>query len=137
MELILIFVVSLISATLTQYLGAKFKNNFCRSSAMVSLAFFFVFYFLPLDSNYYSKIAFGASFIGMSNLVYPYHIRILLSSLIFSLCFHILFKYYGQLGGALGFSAFISLFFAVAMYRLAKLLHIQFKRTDPSQELEN
>ncbi|MAF91953.1 MAG: hypothetical protein CL674_11850 [Bdellovibrionaceae bacterium] len=125
MELILYFSISFISAGLTQYLGIKFKNNFCKSSALVSLMFFILFSILPYDGNTFSKIAFGASFIGMSNLVYPFHIRILLSSLIFSICFQVLFKYYGELGGALGFSAFISLFFAVTLFRASKILHLQ------------
>ena len=114
-----------ISSTLFTYQWAKSpKVSPTQSSAFVSLFLFLLLFFLnkivPLPYEELCALSFGASFIGMSSPTKATPLQLVIAAIIFSMMFHYLSPRYWGIGGALGFSAFVSLL-PIHIIRLIKI----------------
>ncbi len=118
---------SFISIYLTHKLGSKLKGNSCLSSSLVTVLFYICFYILGAKYLIYSKIVFGASFVGMVKKIKLSKSFLMLSTILFSLIYIFLYRYFSQFGGALGFSAFVACLASLLIIDLSPCLLSQRK----------
>ena len=101
-------IIKLISVTLGVYLTVALKNTkdlgAIKGSALATILFWPVTIFTPLSLPYF----FGGSFIGMTEkkILHPY--LLILCAGIFPYALELTQKSISSMGGALGFSAFVS-----------------------------
>ena len=90
-----------------------------RSSSVVTIGFYLILLLTntiyPFNINFYLKVIFGASFVGMTSFQEPRYMNSALCSLVFLVAFYSVYPILPYKGGALGFSAFIS----VCVFKLA------------------
>lgn len=110
--MITVFLISIVAALTTFLISSKLKADPIRVSAgltLLALAIFFaigLFYEIKIDVL--GAVFFGASFVGMSSNEKYTIVQVLFSSILFGLVFIFLTPLLSGLGGALGFSAFLS-----------------------------
>ena len=117
---------NLISTILTSQLTAFFinKKNYCavRASATITLIFVIPrFIFFPNFTNI-DIYLFGGSFIGMSLYKKFHPWEIFIAALIFTVNLELMIRILPQIGGILGFAAFLSLLCAQITHFLYKTL---------------
>lgn len=111
---IIYILVSQVATISTNLCIRKNKLNSIQSSTITTL----IFYTLLLSINYYHSIEinklltifFGATFVGMSSPQKISFFELFISSLLFTLLFIFLIPLLSGIGGALGLSAFLSVF---------------------------
>lgn len=85
-----------------------------RASTALSLIFFLIQYVLSevyaFDLHYFAFLIFGASFVGMCSHKIFNDLQVVLAAVLFSVLFSVVTPHYYEIGGALGFSAFVSVF---------------------------
>ena len=110
--IVIYFSISLLSSVLTFSFAKKFNCSPTRSSAFVSLLAVGVFYLLSkyfkIDFHFFSLLFFGASFVGMSSYKTNRVSLVVLASFVFTLFFLFINPMLEGYGGALGFTAFLS-----------------------------
>ncbi len=103
---------SILSCLLTQVLVRRLRWNSVKASASVTLLFYGMFMFLEssyyIDTSNYLKVVFGASFAGMTKVEISWISTSFIIGVLFWLFFTWVFPYLPYQGGALGFSAFLS-----------------------------
>ena len=75
---------------------------------------------IDMDFELYSKLAFGASFVGMSCPRRFSNFEVIVFSAIFYILYHFLIEYFPFSSGLLGFLAFISVIFGSRTLLLSK-----------------
>ncbi len=107
--------ISLCVSLLTYSLIKHLSMNAVRASSLVSLISFLILFGLSklfvFDIEYISLLVFGASFVGMCSHEVVKSYQVMLSALLFVLIYVVFSPYFGGVGGALGFSAFVSIGF--------------------------
>jgi len=97
-----------------------------RASSLVSLFFIIILYlvsqFIYLEYAVYMSVIFGASFVGMCSHKIISDRAVIISGLVFGLLFAYLYPRYSTVGGALGFSAFLSVAALKLLGELNKIL---------------
>lgn len=118
--------VSILAALFTFELGKFQKIGVVRSSCITGLI-------ASLISNisgdpHYLFLAFGASFVGMCSFEKFSRWHVLVAAYIYSLLFNSLVPNLKGMGGALGFSAFLSVSVVFLLCRLYRHAHRRFLR---------
>lgn len=109
MIFILIFVISQTSTQLTHALALKKDFGSVRASSFLTLAFIGLTYPLSFALIPTLQAVFlGSSFVGMTDPKRLNRTQLFFASCIFCLIFHFFIGHLKGLGGALGFSAFVS-----------------------------
>jgi len=102
----------MLTAWLTFHVLKEPKVSPTRSSTMIALKgillLLVVERFYPIDFKMLSVLVFGASFVGMSSHKIVSDLETLCSGALFGILFIALTPKISQFGGALGFSAFLS-----------------------------
>lgn len=111
-KLLLIFLVAQFATQGTHYLALTKKMSGVRASSLVTLIFIGLTFFLPYEHlDILHAVCLGGSFVGMSD---PQRLSVKqlgIASLVFAFFFHFCIHFFKGIGGALGFSAFISCVF--------------------------
>jgi hypothetical protein len=98
----------------------KSKIGAIRSSTAVTILFFLILtvvnFFTEIKVEYFVTVAFGASFVGMSCPSRFSRFAVVVGSIIFGFLFYYLVPLLEGLGGALGFSAFVSICIVSTLY---------------------
>lgn len=120
----MIYILSIFSSLGTFFLRDRYKINSIQASVLISLfGYFLSFLFLRSDTDLYSAVVYGASFVGMTNIREFRYTQLILSSLLYASMFSLYMNWFSGLGGALGFSAFISVTLIYFLYRaIAKFI---------------
>lgn len=107
-------IVSVIAALVTYECAKISWLGAIRASCVLTLLSFIDFaiinYFFAIDINYMTTLFFGASFVGMSCPSKLGYKSLILGSLLFAILFFYLVPVLEGMGGALGVSAFLSVF---------------------------
>lgn len=115
----MIYFLSFLSSFSTFILRRKFKVDAIYASIFISLIGFFLcrtLFFLEVEL--YSSIVFGASFVGMTKLNNFSYFSLFLATMLYSSMFTVYMSWFSGLGGALGFSAFLSVLIIVIFVKL-------------------
>lgn len=113
--MIMVFIVSVIGALLTFEFAKHSRVGAIRASAGLSLIFALIakLIFIPFEAQVFSAIFFGGSFVGMSSPERISRAGVLWAAILFVFVFELLREGAVGMGGALGFSAFIAVGFAI------------------------
>ena len=121
----MIIILSILISFITYELAKNNRIGVIRSSAIVTLIAYLVLFILQSVLNFnlelYSTCVFGASFVGMSCPSKVSRLLLLLASLIYSSLFISLVPLLKGVGGALGLSAFLSIFVILFLSHLIKI----------------
>ncbi len=119
--MILHIALTIISALLTFNLIKRPSITPTRASTLVSLTLILVLAIMnqvySFNLHTFSSIVFGGSFIGMCSHKKFNDLHIIFSSLVFIIVFNFITPHFIHLGGALGFSAFISICTSYALFK--------------------
>ncbi|MCQ8877988.1 hypothetical protein NQT69_08270 [Pseudoalteromonas shioyasakiensis] len=110
--------ISLLGAFLTYFLAKHDKVGAIRASAILSISAYITFAIAGFNSELYTTLFFGGTFIGMSAPKRFGLYTLFSASIIFSILYYYFVPLVQSYGGALGLSAFIS----VCVCHLAILL---------------
>lgn len=106
----MITILSIICVSLTFFV--KKRMDAIRASVLCTIILSLCVYLLfPIKSDLYFYVLFGASFVGMTSKDVLNYRWIIWGSIIYSVFFQVLLKYLPQVGGQLGFMAFLSVCF--------------------------
>lgn len=121
--------ISLVAALLTFECSKISWLGPIRASCVLTLLSFIDFaiinYFYAIDIRFVTTLFFGATFVGMSCPTKIGYLSLSLSALVFTLLFFNLVPLLEGMGGALGLSAFLSVFFMTLIKK--SFLHIKVK----------
>lgn len=112
----MIFLVSVIAALLTFELAKFEKIGVVRSSCLIGLLAFLLS--LLVGNNNFVLVAFGASFVGMCSFSKFSRWQVFSASLVYSLLYINFIPHLNGMGGALGFSAFLSVSMVFLLHHL-------------------
>ena len=122
-----LLLISLLGAISTYVLAKRNRFDAIRASSCLSILAYGIFYLVDLNTELYSLVFFGSTFIGMSAPSRFGLESICLSAVLFALFFEYLIPHLTGFGGALGISAF----FSVCISHIAFLLLAKIKRFAP------
>ena len=101
--------VALVATFGTNHLAQNNKIGSVRASSLLTLAFCLITYSISLEMIPSLQAAFfGASFVGMASPERLSKIQLFIASIVFSFIYVFLIHHVKGIGGALGFSAFVS-----------------------------
>jgi hypothetical protein len=106
---LLYFSVALVATFGTHHLAQNNKIGSVRASSLLTLAFCLITY--PISYELIPSLQaafFGASFVGMASPTRLSKIQLFIASIVFSFIYVFLIHHLKGIGGALGFSAFVS-----------------------------
>ena len=113
MILLVSIFISVAVAIVTLNLTKKRKLSPTRASALVSVFGFGLLFIISriysFDLNHFASLVFGASFVGMCSHKVITDLEVAVGALIFSVLFSLILPHTHGVGGALGFSAFVSI----------------------------
>jgi hypothetical protein len=101
--------VALVATFGTHYFAQFNKFGSVRASSLLTLAFCLITY--PISHELIpslQSVFFGASFVGMASPDRLFKIQLFIASIVFSFIYVFLIHHLKGIGGALGFSAFVS-----------------------------
>ncbi len=108
-EILIIFIISIISTLLTHELSLKKHWGTIRASSFLSLAFVLITSLLHLENALKLQLIFlGGSFVGMSDPKRLGRFELIIASVLFGFLFVYFISLLNGFGGALGVSAFLS-----------------------------
>jgi len=119
--------ISLLGAISTYLLAKRNRFDAIRASSCLSILAYGIFYLVGLNTELYSLVFFGSTFVGMSAPIRFGLESICLSAVLFTVFFEYLIPHLTGFGGALGISAFLS----VCISHIAFLLLAKIKRFAP------
>lgn len=122
-----LLLISLLGAISTYLLAKRNRFDAIRASSCLSILAYGIFYLVGLNTELYSLVFFGSTFVGMSAPIRFGLESICLSAVLFTLFFEYLIPHLTGFGGALGISAFLS----VCISHIAFLLFSKIKRFAP------
>ncbi|MGK0367337.1 MAG: hypothetical protein ACI9QD_000471 [Thermoproteota archaeon] len=119
----MIYVFAIVSALLV-YKLSQYKNfGSVNASTLVTLLSYPIIYMISAKhAPLYLSLIFGASFVGMSSNKVINTVEVIFSALIFSMLFIYFIPLLNGLGGALGLSAFLSVYLTVLVKKLIQLI---------------
>lgn len=120
--------IAILISCLSSYLTFEFSKikyfGAIRASAILTLLFYIdlliLNYFFLVDIDFFLSIFFGGSFIGMSCPSKVGYYSLFGGAIIFSVLFIYLLPYLPGMGGALGLSAFLSVFLVLSIKKIIK-----------------
>ena len=117
-----LLLISLLGAISTYLLAKRNRFDAIRASSCLSILAYGIFHLIDLNTELYSLVFFGSTFVGMSAPVRFGIESICLSAVLFALFFEYLIPHLTGFGGALGISAFLSVCLShIAFLLLAKI----------------
>lgn len=129
---LIIFLLSIIAALVTQHISIDWKQGPVIASASVSLVFGVTFFFLPAEMFGYNielivksapVAVMGASFAAMSSgEMIPTKKLMVIAGAVFSLVFLFASPLFQGLGGGLGTTACVSVIMTLGMVKIHKFL---------------
>lgn len=101
------YLISLLIALATFYTARINRVGAVRASAIIGILSFNILHVFGQDQ--FQLLAFGATFVGMSSMVFFNSWHVISASILFCFFFEHLVPRLQGMGGALGFSAFLSI----------------------------